>query len=347
MRGVAGAFGADDIGLPPLVSPCETPGAYAPPRPLLADGVVRFVGEPVAVVVAESRYAAEDGIDAADVQLDPLEPLVDPLRALAPDAPLLHEGCPNVYVESRVEAGDVEAAFASAAAVIEADLRHGRSTALPLEPRGVVAEPDGDGVVVRATTQVPHKLRLALAATLGLQPGQMRILCTSVGGGFGQKAHVYPEELVAAAARPPPPGRPVKWVEDRRRICSLRVTRATSGCTCACSGRRGRARARARRRADRRPRRVSTVSRTGRRSRPRRRGPCSRARIGCRPSAYAPAAVATNKCPQGAYRGVGFVVAAWVHERVLDRSPPSSDLDRRGRPARNLLRPDELPYVAH
>src|SRR5207244_195391 len=95
VRGVAAVFGAADVALPPLVSACETPQAYAPPRPLLADEVVRFVGEPVAVVVGESRYAAEDGAEAVELELDPLEPLVDPLRALAPGAPLVHDGTPN------------------------------------------------------------------------------------------------------------------------------------------------------------------------------------------------------------------------------------------------------------
>jgi carbon-monoxide dehydrogenase large subunit len=345
VRGVAGAFGAVDIALPALVSPCETPGAYAPPRPLLADGVVRFVGEPVAVVAADSRYAAEDGADAADVDLDPLEPLVDPLRALAPDAPRLHEGLPNVYVESRVEAGDVEAAFAGAAAVVEADLRHGRSTAMPLEPRGVVAEPDGDGVVVRATTQAPHKLRLALAATLGLQPGQVRILCTSVGGGFGQKAHVYPEELVVAwlALRF---RRPVKWIEDR-----------SENLLAASHARDQRLHVRAAAAADGRLLALDVdqiVDQGAYGSYPHGTTLEALTTPALLPGPYRlPAfrvrarAVATNKCPQGAYRGVGFAAAAFAHERVLDLLAAELGIAAADIRRANLLRPDELPHVSH
>ena len=344
-RGVSAAFAAADVSLPPLVSPCETPAAYSPPRPLLAEGVVRFVGEPVVVVVAESRYAAEDGVDAVELDLDPLVPLVDPLDALARDAPLLHEGRPNVYVESRVEGGDVDAAFAAAAVVVEAELRHGRSTALPLEPRGIVAEPDGDGVVVRATTQGPHKLRIALAATLGLEAEHVRIVCTSVGGGFGQKAHVYPEELVVAwlARRL---GRPVKWVEDRSenlvaashardQLLFVRAAAAADGRLLALE-------------AD------QIVDQGAYGSYPHGTTLEALTTPALLPGPYRlPAfrvrarAVATNKCPQGAYRGVGFAAAAYAHERVLDLLAAELGLTTADIRRTNLLRPDELPHVTH
>ena len=344
-RGVSAAFAAADVSLPPLVSPCETPAAYSPPRPLLAEGVVRFVGEPVVVVVAESRYAAEDGVDAVELDLDPLVPLVDPLDALARDAPLLHEGRPNVYVESRVEGGDVDAAFAAAAVVVEAELRHGRSTALPLEPRGIVAEPDGDGVVVRATTQGPHKLRIALAATLGLEEEHVRIVCTSVGGGFGQKAHVYPEELVVAwlARRL---GRPVKWVEDRSenlvaashardQLLFVRAAAAADGRLLALE-------------AD------QIVDQGAYGSYPHGTTLEALTTPALLPGPYRlPAfrvrarAVATNKCPQGAYRGVGFAAAAYAHERVLDLLAAELGLTTADIRRTNLLRPDELPHVTH
>ena len=344
-RGVSAAFAAADVSLPPLVSPCETPAAYSPPRPLLAEGVVRFVGEPVVVVVAESRYAAEDGVDAVELDLDPLVPLVDPLDALARDAPLLHEGRPNVYVESRVEGGDVDAAFAAAAVVVEAELRHGRSTSLPLEPRGIVAEPDGDGVVVRATTQGPHKLRIALAATLGLEEEHVRIVCTSVGGGFGQKAHVYPEELVVAwlARRL---GRPVKWVEDRSenlvaashardQLLFVRAAAAADGRLLALE-------------AD------QIVDQGAYGSYPHGTTLEALTTPALLPGPYRlPAfrvrarAVATNKCPQGAYRGVGFAAAAYAHERVLDLLAAELGLTTADIRRTNLLHPDELPHVTH
>jgi carbon-monoxide dehydrogenase large subunit len=342
-RGVAAAFAAADLALPPLVSPCETPGAYAPPRPLLADGVVRFVGEPVAVVVAESRYAAEDGVDAVALDLEPLEAVVDPMLALTAQAPLLHEGRPNLYVESRVEGGDVDAGFAAAGAVVEAELRHGRSAALPLESRGVVAEPDGDGVAVRATTQGPHKLRLALAATLGLEPDRVRIVCTTVGGGFGQKAHVYPEELVVAclALRLE---RPVKWVEDR-----------SENLIAASHARDQRLRVRAAAAADGRLLALDveqTVDQGAYGSYPHGTTLEALTTPALLPGPYRlPAlrvrarAVATNKCPQGAYRGVGFAAAAYAHERVLDLLAAELGITSAEIRRTNLLRPEELPHV--
>jgi aerobic carbon-monoxide dehydrogenase large subunit len=344
VRGVASVFGAADVALPPLVSPCETPQAYAPARPLLADDVVRFVGEPVAVVVGDSRYAAEDGAEAVELELDPLEPLVDPLRALAPGAPPVHDGRPNVYAENRVESGDLEAAFAAAAAVVEADLRHGRSAAVPLEPRGVVAEPDGDGVVVRATTQGPHKLRLAVAETLGLGPHQVRIVCTSVGGGFGQKAHVHPEELVVAwlALRL---RRPVKWVEDR-----------SENLIAAGHARDQRLRVRAAAAADGRLLALDVdliVDQGAYGSYPHGTTLEALTTPALLPGPYRlPAfrvrarAVATNKCPQGAYRGVGFAAAAFAHERVLDLLAAELGVAAADIRRANLLRRDELPHVS-
>src|SRR5206468_11555618 len=120
-------------------------------------------------------------------------------RALAPDAPRIHEGRANVYLESSFEAGDVDGALARAAAVVKRTFRHARVSASPIEPRGLVAEPAGEGVRLWSSTQVPHKLQLAVAETLGLERAQVRVRCADIGGGFGQKAHVYPEELVVVA----------------------------------------------------------------------------------------------------------------------------------------------------
>ncbi|HZQ03562.1 MAG TPA: xanthine dehydrogenase family protein molybdopterin-binding subunit [Gaiellaceae bacterium] len=342
--GVAAAFAADELGLPPLAAPCETPNAYCPPRPLLAEEVVRFAAEPLAVVVADSRYAAEDGADAVRLELDPLEPIVDPRRALADDAPLLHPARPNVYVESRIDAGDVDAAFAEAAAVVEAELVHGRSAAAPLEPRGVLALPDGAGLVLHASTQGPHKLRLAVAETLGLALDDVRVLCPAVGGGFGQKAHVYPEEIVVAwlALRLE---RPVKWTEDR-----------SENLVAASHAREQRVRVRAAAAADGRllaldvdqlvdqgaygtyPHGTTLEALTTPSLLP---GPYRLPALRVRARA-----LATNKCPQGAYRGVGFAVSAYVHERVLDLLAAELGLAPPEIRRRNLLRADELPHVS-
>jgi carbon-monoxide dehydrogenase large subunit len=342
--GVTAAFAATDAGLPPLVSPCETPNAYCPARPVLAHGVVRFAGEPLAVVVAESRYAAEDGVDAIELDLEPLESVAGPRRALDDDAPRLHPGHSNVYAESRLSAGEVDEALAQAHAVVEVELRHGRSAAVPLEPRGVLAEPDGDGLVVRAATQGPHKLRLAIAETLGLPPGDVRVVCTTIGGGFGQKAHVYPEEIVVAwlAHRL---RRPVKWIEDRsenllaasharEQVLRVRAAAAADGRLLALDV-------------------EQLVDQGAYGSYPHGTTLEALTTPVLLPGPYRlPAlrvharALATNKCPQGAYRGVGFAAAAYVHERVMDVLAAELGIDAAEIRRRNLLRESELPYVS-
>src|SRR5207253_1914726 len=127
-----------------------------PPRPLLAREVVRFAGEPLAAVVAETPYSAEDAADLVEVVLEPLVALVDPLAAI--DAEPLHGHLSNVLFDTRVEAGDVNSEFAKAAAVIERTFRSPRYSAMPIEPRAVLAAPDGDGVRIWASTQIPHRL---------------------------------------------------------------------------------------------------------------------------------------------------------------------------------------------
>jgi carbon-monoxide dehydrogenase large subunit len=341
---VEAAFAAPDLTLPPLVSPCETPNAFSPPRPLLADGLVRFVGEPVAVLAATSRYAAEDALDAIELDLEPIETVADPLRALEEDAPRLHSHASNLYVESRLEAGDVEEAFARAAVVVERSLRHGRCAAVPIEPRGIVAAPDGAGVRIWASTQCPHKLQLAVAELLGLARKQVRVVCSDVGGGFGLKAHVYPEEiLVAWLARRL--GRALKWVEDR-----------SENLLAASHARDQRLRVRAAADADGRLLALDVEQVVD-------QGAYGMYPHGATLEAITTAAllpgpyrlpalrvharsVATNKCPQGAYRGVGFVVAAYVHERVLEALAAELSLDPAVIRRRNLITADELPFMS-
>ena len=178
---------------------------------------VRHVGDPVVVVVAETRYIAEDAAALVEVDWEPLPPVVDPEAALAPDAPLLDEslGDNNIaHIEGGV--GEVEAAFASAARVFRKRFRGGRSTAAALEPRGLLVdyEPSTGDFKMWSSTQSPHLIRTLLAPLLKANAGQLTIHAPDVGGGFGLKSHVFPEDIaIPAASRLL--ARPVKWVSDR------------------------------------------------------------------------------------------------------------------------------------
>jgi CO/xanthine dehydrogenase Mo-binding subunit len=185
-------------------------------QPPLADGVVRYSGEPVAVVLAESRYAAEDALECVQVAYEPLEPLLDPTAAVAPDSPVLHpDAGSNLAGEIRVTWGDVEGAFADAEVVVEERLECQRHGAVPLEPRGLVAEPgDGDRVTVWGAAKVVHTNRRILARLLDLPEDRVRFVELDVGGGFGGRGEFYPEDfLIPFCALKH--HRAVAWTEDR------------------------------------------------------------------------------------------------------------------------------------
>jgi carbon-monoxide dehydrogenase large subunit len=200
----------------PLAPRLETEGFAATAWPALAESRVRFVGEPVAVVAAATPYAAADGGERVRARYDPLGAVADVDAALATGAPQLHDGVPgNALFRRRWSHGDVDGAFARAAVSVTARFGHGRCSAVPLEPRGLVARWDGDHLTVWAGTQVPFVYRAGLARALGLPERRVRVIVPDTGGGFGQKMHVMPEDLaVAALARAA--GRPVKWIETRR-----------------------------------------------------------------------------------------------------------------------------------
>ena len=151
----------------PLSPRLDADGFAATAWPALADSRVRFVGEPVAVVAAGTPYAAVDGCERVAVGYEPLPALADVDAALAPDAPVLHETVPgNVLVRRRFSQGDVDAAFAGAAVRIRERFGHGRCSAVPLEPRGIVAHWEGDHLTVWTGTQIPFVYRTALARSL-------------------------------------------------------------------------------------------------------------------------------------------------------------------------------------
>lgn len=336
-------FDAGDLRLPELSVPVANPGHRPVTRPLIARERARFVGEIVGVVVAPDRYQAEDGLELFEVEYEPLPALCSIAAALAEDAVQLHAMAPgNILFEATHTAGDLEAAFARADLVLEREFEHPRLAASPIETRGILARPTGTGLEVWSSTQVPHLLQQVLAASLELQLEQVRVRTPDIGGGFGVKAHVYPEEIIAAALALRL-GRAVKWVEDRREHL-LSATHA----------REQRVWARA------------AFSRDG-------RWLGLEARIDCDQGAYPvypfgamleplgtagllpgpyrlgayryrARAISTNKSPEGAYRGVGLPVAAFVHERLMDLAARALGLDAAEIRRRNFIRPEEFPY---
>ncbi len=224
--GVVAVYTAGDLGDfwrpgPLLVPPPPIPGLLfnSCTQVPLAKDKVRHAGEPLAMVVAESRYVAEDALEDMTVDVEPLPVVVDLEAALAPGAPLVHEHLPsNVAAHVVQRKGDYERARSGAHAVIKRRLRYDRGAAAAIENRAVVAQwdPRAEELTVWDTTQAPIPIRNGLAGLLGLLESQVRVVAPFVGGGFGPKIMMfYPEELLVpwAAMRL---GRPVKWSEDRQ-----------------------------------------------------------------------------------------------------------------------------------
>jgi carbon-monoxide dehydrogenase large subunit len=208
---------ADLVGISPIVANSGLPGFNPSSQPVLAQDKVRHVGEAIAVCVAATRAEAEDLAAAVEVDFEELPAVVDMLAARAPGAPLVHEHWGhNVFLESRVEA-DLSEIKKTAPVVVRRTLRTARQCMSPLEGRGVVAVYDRrlDQIVLHTSTQIPHIIRTGLAGCLGVSEENVRIVAPDVGGGFGYKGMLLPEEVCAAfLARHL--GHPVRWLEDRR-----------------------------------------------------------------------------------------------------------------------------------
>ena len=325
LRGVARPL------VPRLADAGFTPTAWPP----LADGVVRFCGEAVAAVAAASASLAADARERVAAAYEPLPVLASLDAALAAGRVLFRRG------ERR---GDVDAAFARAAHVVRETFEHGRCAPSPLEPRGVLADWDGEALTVWASTQTPSILRTALAAALDLPEPRVRVIAPDVGGGFGLKMHVFPEDVaVAALARLL--GRPVKWVEERREnLAAASQAREQRMEVEAAADAEGRLLAlRARALSDGGAYHVFPL--TGALE------PLGSAGILPGPYrtpayAYEALAVATNKPPLGAYRGVGMTMGTFVMERVLDLLAERVGLDPAEMRRRNLIPRDAYPFTS-
>jgi len=320
----------------PLAPRLTGDGFFTPTAwPALAHERVRFCGEAVAAVVAADAYIAADARELVTVDYEPLPAVTSIDAALAREAVLCRRE------QSR---GDIDGAFATAAVTLRETFEHGRCAASPLEPRGLVADWDGDVLTVWASTQTPSILRRALADVLGLDVTRVRVIAPDVGGGFGVKMHVFPEDVaVAALARQL--GRPVKWTEQRRENLSAaahaRQQRMEVELAASADGRVLALRARAL--SDGGAYHVypltGLLEPLG--SASMLPGPYRTANY-----AYEVITLATNKPPLGAYRGVGMTMGAFVMERLLDLLAARLSLDPAEVRRRNLIPRDAYPFTS-
>ena len=215
--GAVGIYAGNDVA--GLAGPRLNPvleAVEAPDMPILAQGDVRAVGQPVVAIVAESEAEALDSADKVEIDLEPLEPVCDPEAALA--ATVLIAGMDgNTVVDHTWRAGDTESAFARAAVTAEVTVRLPRIAPMPLECRATMAEWDEESqrLTIWSSTQTPHRARSDFAQALGLAQESVRVVAPDVGGAFGMKASIFPEDIVVAfAAREL--RRPVRWIAWRQ-----------------------------------------------------------------------------------------------------------------------------------
>ena len=386
MEGVAAVYTAGDLGpsqrhlasfgqFPPTLLSKWQPSIWPAPVTTLAGDRVRYAGEPVALVVATDRYAAEDAAELVDVDYEPLDPVTGAEQALRDDVPNVHDrddgqeiirtepwrswcSAPgqwtddgtlqvswdqNTALDMTVHSGDVDDAFARAAHVVKQRYKSHRYTGVPLEGRGILAipDPDGEGMMVWSSHQIPFFHRALIAESLGVPEETIRVAQPYLGGGFGQKAGIYGEDvLIPFAARAL--NRPVKWLEDKHehfqasshsreqqyeaelaldaegRILGLRydvlidvgayltfpVVLPYLG-MCHVFG----------------PYRL----------------PAMQARL---------RSIFTNKVPSAPYRGAGRPEVAFMMNRLVDHAARELGLDPAEIRRRNLIRPDEMPFDA-
>jgi aerobic carbon-monoxide dehydrogenase large subunit len=322
-------------------------GARSPPWPPLAIDKVRYVGDAIAACVAPTRAEAEDLAAAVDVEYRPLDPVIDAVAARGGSPALVHDYFgDNLFLERTIAGGDIDAAAREAEIVVTREFRMHRQSGAPMECRGVLACRDHrlDQVVVYASTQTPHTMRVALGAILGLEERCIRVVAPDVGGGFGPKARLYPEEVILTALALEL-DHPVRWIESRSehlltgahaRDHHYRVTAY----------------------ADRSGRLLGidcdiTVDAGAYGMWP--QGPYQEANMAARtlPGPYTfphfrarTFTVATNKTPIGPYRGVGRPGACFAVERTIDEVARAVGRDLVAVRIENMIRPEQMPHTS-
>jgi aerobic carbon-monoxide dehydrogenase large subunit len=315
----------------------------SPSQPLLAHDKVRHVGEAIAIIVAEKHEQAEDAAELARWDLEELSAVVDPEAALRAGSTIVHDRFgTNLIGEFSVGRGNVDAAMARAPHRLRRRFRHHRYAAVPMECRGVVSAYDtrNDTVTIWSSTQVVHWVRREAAALLGLPEARVRCIAPDVGGGFGGKGHVYPEDLlITFLARKL--GRPVRWIEDRRehfmsathsrdqlhdvevgfdddgRIVALRDDYIVD---CGAWNPIGSAVAYNTAVHLTGPYKIENFAASGK-------------------------IAVTNKVPNAPYRGAGRPEAAFAMERTIDQVARTLNLEPAEVRRRNMIRADEMPFA--
>ncbi|HUZ75341.1 MAG TPA: xanthine dehydrogenase family protein molybdopterin-binding subunit [Stellaceae bacterium] len=314
--------------------------------PPLATDKVRFAGEAIAACIAPTRAEAEDIANAVTVEYEVLPPIVDAASAVSGAASLLHEPWgDNLFIERTMKGGDIDAAARDAAVVVRRDYRLNRQAGVPLEGRAVLAYRDHrlDELVVYSSTQVPHTIRLGLSETLGIEERRIRVIAPDVGGGFGIKARLSPEEVVLAALALER-DHPVRWIEDRSEHLMTAIhTRDHLYRITAYADSRGRILG-----ID-----AELVVDAGAYALwP--NGPFLETGMAARnlPGPYDIAGwrvktftVATNKSPIGPYRGVGRPGACFALERTIDEVARAVGRDPLEVRIENMVRPEQMPFT--
>jgi carbon-monoxide dehydrogenase large subunit len=341
---------ADDIGTIPTLSIFKRPDGTpmtVPPRRLLAHEIVRFAGEPVAAVVATSRVAAQTAAEAISVEYQILPSVVDPIEAAKPGAPAVWADAPDniVAVMSYGDAAAVDAAFAAAAHKVSLDLVSQRLVPSAMEPRSTIAEIDKKSgrLILHVQSQTPGSTRDVLAEAVLKRPKEsVRVLVGDIGGGFGQKTNLYPEDGIVAYAATKL-NRKVRWRGDR----TDEFVGGTHGRDLTSTGEfaldaKGRVLAY----------RVRSIGGTGAYLSgagtiiPLVLGPFVQSGVYDLPLVhYEVKAVMTNTAPVGAYRGAGRPEGVFIVERLMDAAARQIGIDPRAIRKINYIKPAQLPYT--
>jgi aerobic carbon-monoxide dehydrogenase large subunit len=349
LDGVHAVYTAADIGdevplIPIRLAPLPEFESFR--QPVIAHRKVRYVGEPVAIIVAESRAVAEDAMELIELEISELPAVADiETGAAAQDeARLFDSESGNLAVRYVTAMGDADAAFRDAAYVRTERFSMHRHTALPMETRGLLAHWDADTerLSVMGAAKVPFFNRKVLAGMMGLDPSSVDLIEVDVGGGFGVRGEFYPEDfLVPFASRKLK--RPVKWVEDRRE--HLMATNHSRELYCelsiACTREGDIVGLRGRLEAD-----MGAYIRTNGGVVPAKAAQFLPGPYRIRNVALEVAAYLTNKTPVGTYRGPGRFEANFFRERLLDMVATDLGIDRAEIRRRNLISEDQLPWNA-